>query len=288
MIRSLAALLLLSAASPTPPPAAHPAMWRVSDADTSIYLLGTIHALPAGYRWETPLIRRTEAQAGELVLELPEMADKSAIATLMITMGRQAGLPPLLDRVPAAKRKALAAVVAESGLPMAVLDGMKSWAAGLLLTAVQLRELGLDGANGVEETLTTAFDAAHKPVAGLETAQQQLGFFDTLPEADQRQFLGSVVDDSRDAKGDFADMLASWARGDEAAIAKSFDDELKTTPRLKAVLVTNRNAHWADWIAARMAKPGTLLVAVGAGHLAGSGSVPNLLRAKGLKVERVE
>ena len=83
-------------------------------------------------------------------------------------------------------------------------------------------------------------------------------------------------------------MLASWSQGDEAAIARSFDDELKETPRLKAVLVTQRNAHWADWIAARMAKPGTVLIAVGAGHLAGGGSVPNLLTAKGLKVERVE
>ena len=182
----------------------------------------------------------------------------------------------------------LATGVAKSGLPMALLDGMKTWTVGLLLTAVQLRELGLDGANGVEEALTAAFDAAKKPVAGLETAQQQLGFFDTLPETDQREFLLGVIDDSRDPRKDFADMLNAWAQGDEAAIAKSFDDELKQTPRLKAVLVSNRNAHWADWIAARMAKPGTLLIAVGAGHLAGAGSVPTLLKAKGLKVDRVE
>ena len=48
-----------------------------------------------------------------------------------------------------------------------------------------------------------------------------------------------------------------------------------------------RNARWADWVAARMAQPGTVFVAVGAGHLAGKGSVQTLLAEKGLKAERV-
>ena len=52
-------------------------------------------------------------------------------------------------------------------------------------------------------------------------------------------------------------------------------------------LVARRNTRWADWVEARMAQPGTVFVAVGAGHLAGKGSVQALLGEKGLTVERV-
>ena len=39
------------------------------------------------------------------------------------------------------------------------------------------------------------------------------------------------------------------------------------------MMFTERNARWADWIAARMQTPGTVFVAVGAGHLAGKDSL---------------
>ena len=68
----------------------------------------------------------------------------------------------------------------------------------------------------------------------------------------------------------------------------TFDDELRLSPDLADVLLRQRNARWAGWVKARLGQPGTVLVAVGAGHLAGEGSVQSLLKAKGVKVERVQ
>lgn len=286
LARRLIPIAMLLGAAP-PAPVAHPALWKVWDADTTIYLLGTIHVLPAGYHWRTPPIDRAIAAASELRLELPENHDAD-VPTLLVGMGTASGLPPLLDRVTPTKRDGLAAIVARSGMPAGTLDRFKTWAAALLLTGVTLRDLGLDGRSGVEEQITTAFDADHRPVTGFETAAQQLGFFDHLPEADQRRFLESVVDDDKTARKDFADMLASWSAGDEKAISRSFDDDLKDTPTLRDVLLTQRNANWARWIGSRLAQPGTVLVAVGAGHLAGPGSVPAILVSKGYHVSRIE
>ena len=83
-------------------------------------------------------------------------------------------------------------------------------------------------------------------------------------------------------------MLAAWTRGDEKAIAKTFDGADELTPRLRAVLLDQRNASWATWLAERLARPGTILVAVGAGHLAGKDSVQAKLGERGLKVTRVQ
>ena len=74
--RSLAALgipLLLAtapaASAASTAPAARPALWKVSDPDTTIYLFGTIHLLPRDYRWQTPKFASAVAKADELVVE---------------------------------------------------------------------------------------------------------------------------------------------------------------------------------------------------------------------------
>jgi uncharacterized protein YbaP (TraB family) len=83
-------------------------------------------------------------------------------------------------------------------------------------------------------------------------------------------------------------MLQAWANGDVAGVARTFDGETALSPELRKALMTDRNARWADWLKARMAKPGTVFVAVGAGHLAGKDSVEAMLAAKGVKVVRVQ
>ena len=49
-----------------------------------------------------------------------------------------------------------------------------------------------------------------------------------------------------------------------------------------------RNAAWAEWVAKRLGQPGTIMVAVGAGHLAGKDSVQRLLQARGVRATRVQ
>ena len=58
-------------------------------------------------------------------------------------------------------------------------------------------------------------------------------------------------------------------------------------PMLHKRLLTDRNARWAKWIDGRLKQPGTVFVAVGAGHLAGKDSVQRQLRKLGIKARRV-
>jgi uncharacterized protein YbaP (TraB family) len=290
MLRPIAALLLTLAApaavSETVAPP-RPALWKVQDADTTIWLFGTIHALPKGYGWRGAAVDRALASADGLVLETVLDADPARIMRLMATIGRSPGLPPLTERVGPGKRRALAEMVARSGMPIAALDGMETWAAAMLLIAVSLRDIGIDG-EGVEPQVSAMFRSAGKPIEGLETVEQQLGFFDTLPEATQRELLNATLDAPNEVREKFHAMMAAWARGDEQAIVATFDEELKSSPELRAVLLDRRNASWSEWTAKRLDRPGTVFVAVGAGHMAGEGSLPHLLRARGLTVERVQ
>lgn len=283
---ALLAPLFAFAAAPAAAETATPAMWRVADEDTTIYLLGTIHVLPDDYVWRDARIERAVAESDELVIEtlLPE--DPNAPAQMIAAMGLRLGLPPLAERVEAEDVPELRALLQRGGIPEGVLDNFESWAAALMLVGVSLNAMGLTPDNGVEEALESAFGEAGKPIVGLETPVEQLEFLDALPEPAQRAFLASAIDDPEVLRAELDRMLAAWAAGDEAAIAASFD-ELSAVPEVREALLTRRNANWARWISERMTRPGTVLVAVGSGHLVGHDSVQVQLHAAGIESERV-
>ena len=266
-----------------------PAMWSVSDADTTVYLFGTIHLLPADYKWRTPKFDRAIAGSNELVVET--IIDEKNPTELMAVMARLAvspGLPPISERVPPAKRALLADAIRKSGIPQAAFDRLETWAAAFLLLANQFKELELKGEEGVEVVLRGSFAAQGKPIGQLETNAEQLGFFDALSEASQRMLLEGAIESSPETRKEFQAMLASWARGDVAAIARSFNSDLSASPELMNALIKRRNANWSKWIERRMAQPGSVMIAVGAGHLAGKDSVIELLKRDGYRVRRVQ
>ena len=290
---SLAVLGLAFLAAGTPAAAdakaAKPAMWQVSDKDTSIYLFGTVHLLPPGTQWRTPKLDKAAGEAGTLVVEtIIDEKNPRAFAAELARLSIRPGLPPIVSRVAPGKQAALRAVIAKAGIPEVSLNNMETWAAAFALLQLQFKELGVSGTDGVELVLRDAFTSAGKRVEQLETNSQQLGFFDALPEAAQRELLEGAIESPAAAKKQFDAMLAAWMSGDVEAIGRTFNAEFQNSPELKDVLLKRRNANWAYWLHSRMGQPGTVFVAVGAGHLAGEDSVVEMLKKRGLRVRRVQ
>ncbi len=285
---AIAATACASAPSAEAKPAS-PALWKVADADTTIYLFGTIHLLPAGTKWRSPTFDKAAAGSDTLVVETDiNETDPSATIGELFKLAISPGLPPLVERVKPEKRAALATAIAKSGIPAPAFDKMETWAAAFLLLAGQFKDLGLESGSGVESILKKQFVAGGKPIGQLETNAEQLGFFDKLSEGAQRDFLDGVLDESADVKEQFGGMLDAWSKGDIAGIAKSFNADMGEAPELLDALIARRNANWANWVKSRLDQPGTVMMAVGAGHLAGDKSVVNLLQKQGLKVTRVQ
>jgi uncharacterized protein YbaP (TraB family) len=288
---SIAATAALPTLAParTPAPSARPALWQVSDRDTRIYLFGTIHLLPENYAWQSAKLDKAVRQSQQLYIEtMVDEKNPMALFGELQRLGISPNLPALTERVAPEKRAALTAAVAASGVPMAAYNRLETWAAAFLLIGSQFKTMGLRNSEGVESVLRRSFTAAGKPIGQLETNAEQLGFFDMLPEAAQRTLLEGALERPDKVRGQFTDMLGAWARGDVASIARTFNSEMEGSPALMDSLIARRNANWARWIGQRMQQPGTLLVAVGAGHLAGEGSVQAMLTKSGYKVTRVQ
>jgi uncharacterized protein YbaP (TraB family) len=178
-------------------------------------------------------------------------------------------------------------MIARSGYPVQAFDRMETWAAALTLLAVSFQQMGFKSDLGVEQALTTSYSKTKKPIVGLETVEQQLGFFDQLSEDGQRKLLVSIVDDPSAAQDEFQQMLQAWLSGDVDGIARTFDSETALSAELREVLMRKRNEAWASWIADRLDQPGTVFIAVGAGHLAGQDSVREMLEKRGIDAERL-
>lgn len=291
-----AALLLvqapLRAEAPAAPQAAaaapRPAIWLLEDSDTRIYLFGTTHLFERGLNWRSARLEAVIQVADELVMETADEdeIDNDRFAEWLF----MAKSVPILSRVSEDRRERLARLIAASGVPEDAWDMMHSWAAGMLLIGLQMG--GGDDAlelSGAEVELTAAFRAAGKPISAVETTEQQIGFFRSLSRPAQRAFLDSIVD-AASAPADAAAGTGpagneEWLRGDVEALARETE---AFSPELYEVLLTRRNQAWTDWLAQRLRRPGTVLFAVGAAHLAGRDSVQSLLAARGLNARRID
>ena len=292
-LASFAATLGLAFALPAcaqPAPAARadadPALWVVRDKDTTIYLFGTIHVLKPGLSWFDEAVKTAFDRSGTLVIEMVE----PDAATQQRVVGSKAfdpQSPPLSEQLPAAKRADFVKALADNNLPQATFDRMRPWFAAISLSVIPVQKLGYDPANGPEKVLTEAAAKQKKQVMGLETFEGQLSIFDGLSRDAQLKLLESTVDELPKAGETMNRMVTDWSAGNPEGLAATMNDSLKESPEVAQKLLIERNARWAAWIAERMRTPGRVFIAVGAGHLAGKGSVQEQLGKYKLKAVRV-
>ncbi|MET0137693.1 MAG: TraB/GumN family protein [Sphingobium sp.] len=266
---------------------AKPALWVVRDSDTTIYLFGTIHVLRPDIRWFHGPVKQAFDKSGTLVVEVVT-PDAQAVAATTARLALDPDGPPLTQKLDAPTRARYLALLSKVGLMQAQLDPFQPWFAAVSLSIAPLEKLGYRPDYGVEEVLKKAAAQGRKPVTALEKMDEQLGFFASLPEPVQLRFLTATIADAEKAETEIARMVTEWSAGHPAALAEDMNDSLKDMPEIADALLYQRNRHWAAWIKERMAQPGTVFLAVGAGHLAGKGSVLDELAARGMKVRRVE
>ncbi|MEO0590906.1 MAG: TraB/GumN family protein [Pseudomonadota bacterium] len=263
-----------------------PALWKVADEDTTIYLLGTVHMLPTGLEWYGDTIASALDASDTIVTEI--RMDKESEAAMQVT-AIQKGLitdgSTLRDLLSEEQKASYEAAMTQLELPVGQFDRLEPWLVGLSVAILPLTKQGYSPETGVEKVLLAKI--GDKPQDALETAEFQLDLFDSLPQDKQVAFLMEAVEGIDEAKDALDAMVAEWIEGDADALAELMNEGL-SDPVIADALLYNRNAKWATWIETRLDAPGTVFIAVGAGHLAGEKSVQDLLTKRDIEVERVQ
>jgi uncharacterized protein YbaP (TraB family) len=178
---------------------------------------------------------------------------------------------------------------AAAGVPggEAMLEPMKPWLAGMMLSLAPVMQAGYDPNTGVELQLKPEFTKADKPVKGFETMEQQIHYFADMSDKAQLDFLVSELDDADTAVDKFKELVAAWYSGDTNKLdALNNADFRGKYPDLFQLLVVKRNQNFVTQIQHLIKGDGVTFVAVGVGHLVGKDGVPAMLEKQGYKVTR--
>jgi uncharacterized protein len=285
-----------AAKNPVAPPPV-PMLWKVSDDDNALYLLGSFHLLkPSDYPL-SPDVQLALDDAGEVVFELsPEELASPALGLQMAqaaartdgrTLDSHIG-PELAGRL-SQWTQDNAAHLRSTGLTHEVLQMFQPWFAGLMVSVVELTKQGLDPALGLDRHFMAKAAEAGKPTAGLETGAEQIAVFSGMSEHEQLQMLAEALDQAAAGPAQIDQMHMQWRTGDAEGLWTGLAADLKRDyPQLYRRINVERNDAWVPQLVERLeAGNDDALVVVGALHLLGEDGVVEKLRARGYKVERI-
>jgi uncharacterized protein YbaP (TraB family) len=285
LTRILVALALLLASASA---LAKPALWVLKDADTTIYLFGTVHLLPNDTDWHYPVLDRALADSSTLYIELID-DDAANMAALVLRHGMDP-THPLSTQLSESEAQHLRILANKANVPggMQTLNVMRPWLASLTLAVSPLLKAGLDPEHGVDKLLKAQMTGAGKQVRGLETAEQQIRLLADMPRSVELAMLRSTMRNANKGSILLTELIDAWKAGDTDTIARIEDEDMRQRePELYQQLLVHRNEAWATKIATMLQQPGTVFIAVGAAHLAGPDSVQVQLQQMNLLVEQV-
>jgi uncharacterized protein YbaP (TraB family) len=275
-------------------------MWIIKDADSTIYMTGTIHMLPPELKWDSEKLTSAIKHADELWLEIPMSSDitKFTADALPVMMKYALSTTPLSKLLTPEEVAALKARIAEMGMPaetFAMMNAMKPWFATLALGVSPLTSAGYDPTQGIDLKIAKLAEEDNDPVKGFETVDEQTKILASGTQEEQLAALRHVIAMPKadvDAMTEAMNALAvKWATGDISGAEAMFadinaDTEAQFAGAQMDALLLHRNENWAGQIETMLKGAGTHFIAVGAGHLVGPDSVQERLKLRGITTER--
>ncbi|HYD89016.1 MAG TPA: TraB/GumN family protein [Vitreimonas sp.] len=287
------AVAFLAACASTPAPndiaGAAPALFVARDADSTMYLYGTIHLRRAGDPWGGPHVEAALVQSEEIWTEVD--LDPAAQARAQTEAMRHGMSPdtPLSTHLNEEDRQRLAALSQRFGIPIQALDRMHPWMAALTLSVMPMMQAGYDPQAGVDRAIVAWAGEHQKTLRSFETPEQQIGFFANWDEETQIAWLRQSLEGAEEGVALVNGISAAWDRGDTAALEAQIVTETRTTyPDLYQLFFVGRNNAWMEVLSQELDGAGVDFVAVGSGHLYGPDGLIAQLRARGVRVERVQ
>lgn len=295
ILGALAGLMLAVSPAVAQSEAEAPAIWAMSDEDSTVYLLGTVHILHPDLNWRTPYLDTVLEEVEQVWFEADTLSPEAnaQMTTLIPQLGLNTTDTPMTQRLSDEANTDLATFAGRLGANpdqlRAALDPYQPWIATIQLAVLQMQAAGYDPASGVEVVLNQRLADQGKTFHYLETVEEQLRFFADMPYETQLANLELSLHEAVENPDMFDDLVGAWAEGDMDRLNEIMNSDMREqTPELYEVILVQRNRNWAPEIAAALDGDEDVLIAVGAGHMPGEEGVIALLQNQGLEVRRVQ
>ncbi|MFQ5609785.1 MAG: TraB/GumN family protein [Woeseiaceae bacterium] len=266
-----------------------PAMiWVAEGEHNRVYLLGSIHLLRERDHPLPQVIDDVYDDSERVVMELDmDDLDPVAMFATLSSLGVLKDGRTLRDIMGEAMYARAERAAAEVEIPIDMLQQSEPWLAAMTVQEILMMRIGFKADKGIEMHLTAKAVSDGKPIDGLETVDEQLGFLDGLSIETQNRWLLYSILEARRLEMMIDDIVAAWRRGDADFVERELLYDMQSYPELHDSLLVRRNHRWVDQIREMLDDQDDYLVVVGAAHLVGDDGVPDLLSNRGVRIRQL-
>jgi len=281
LLRGLAGTLVLASLAATAQ-ADGAAVWSMKGERNTVYLAGSVHALPRDHAEFSPQLELAYRAADVIVMEvdLDDMDPLEAV-DFIASHGTLPASQTLADVIGAKRYASVSRMASSMDLPEFTFARLEPWAAAMVLTQLALVKSGFDPQLGIDMQISVRARADGKRIDGLESVVDQLGIFDARSLREQSRFLNDAVNDAPKMHDDLERLIRAWRVGDLRALEQEFRKERAQAPKLYDDLLGARNRKWLPHIVALLGEEKNYLVVVGALHFVGKDGLLELLKRSG-------
>jgi len=266
-----------------------PAMWKITDHDSTLYLFGTVHLMQPDINWQRRDMQAAFDNVGTVFFETPD-DEKSAlqVSILQRQYGVYAEGERLSDHLDGINLNRLTAAAYNAEIPLARLESFKPWLAADILTVAGADIAGLRYANSADAQMRTKAEQANKSIRALDTVETYFEAVAKQPSWVQMQAFEGTIKNFNTLVRDTKTVNAAWLIGNtELLETELLTPAAASSPELYAALFTQRNKKWAKTLDEFMKGDTNAMVVVGIGHLLGEGGLPTQFEDLGYTTERV-
>lgn len=285
----ITALALIAAISPAETKAEQSAVWSISDEDSTVYLAGSVHILREADLPIPKIFKQVYDESEEVVFEI-DMATMNHPATAKQV--REIGTLPkgvtLADKLQPETIEKFKGYLDKRGVPYAAFQNFTPGMAYLTMASLESLRMGARPDLGLETQYFNFASEDGKPSRGLETVEFQMSRFNEFTDEEMDEALSKTLDEIEEMAESIDELISTWKSGDMKGLEALIIEQMAPTPRIKEILLDERNENWIPEIEKSLAEKHNVMFLVGAAHLVGEGSVIDLLRKKGLTVTNLE
>ena len=261
-------------------------VWKIGKNGSHIFIGGTVHLLkPTDF----PLPEAFDIayqQSDKVVFE----ANMDAMETpeFQLSMLQMLSYPKDQNLKLALSEETYQALSRYSENHNIAIEGLLPFKPGMvsmILSLTELQQLGFTG-EGVDASYNQKAKLDNKPIAALETVEQQLTFIAEMGKGQEDNLIIYTLNEMEKLPQVMDAMMTAWRNGDLNQLDNVASISLKENfPSIHEELIVNRNNAWMPKIEALFNSTNVEFILVGSLHLSGKTGLIAQLKTRGYTVE---
>ena len=283
---ALSSALLFNACSTWPGSGSKSTLWQITGAHNSVYLMGSIHVLPASAYPLRPALQIAFNKSQRVVFEVDlNTVSQQAVLREFEEVGVYPPGDSLEHHVSRQTIKLVKQVLANLGISYQKAKRFKPALLGELITSRYTELAGFREDLGVDRYFYYQAKNTRKPVLGLETIRDQARVLSDDSSGEAR--LVEAIASLPAAKEVLDQLVDAWKDGRINTLDRLLNQDEWSDPKSFESMFLTRNQKWLPQIERFLTGDSNYLVIVGSGHLVGDHGLVRALQERGYQVKQL-